>query len=60
MAVNDEGIRVKRFKVCFTAIRLADQINLDNLQHQSHSQALKDVHLPSALSQSKFDHDITV
>jgi U3 small nucleolar RNA-associated protein 20 len=29
-------------------------------KHQSYAESLKDVHLPSALDLTKFDHDIAV
>ena len=54
----------KRFKVCYApsdsfGVYLLTRFVFPS-QHQSYQQELKDVHLPSALAQSKFDHDIAV
>lgn len=50
--------RVKRFKVGHSA---CNQIYLnDKPQHQSYAESLKDIHVPSALDLSEFQHDIAV
>jgi U3 small nucleolar RNA-associated protein 20 len=51
--------REKRFKVSTPLILFKAELSLGN-QHQSYQATLKNVHLPSALKQSEFDHDIGV
>jgi hypothetical protein len=58
MEGESELKREKRFKVC-TFIPL--EYSFTNCtQHRSYQATLKDVHLPSALTRSKFDNDIEV
>ena len=60
MEYEDEDVpRVKRFKVCLT-FKAIYFLLISCLQHQSYNASLKEVHLPSALDQTKFDHDIAV
>ncbi len=51
--------RVKRFKVCTPPTPSITELILGK-QHRSYKATLKHVHLPSALTQSEFDHDIGV
>lgn len=51
--------REKRFKVRTPFTPHHTELSLEK-QHQSYQATLKDVHLPSALTQSEFDHDIGV
>lgn len=51
--------REKRFKVCTPTTLSHTELSLGK-QHQSYQATLKHVHLPSALTQSEFDHDIGV
>lgn len=56
---GEETQREKRFKVRTSLTPPHTELSLGK-QHQSYQAKLKDVHLPSALSQSEFDHDIGV
>jgi hypothetical protein len=51
--------REKRFKVRTPPIPSHTELSLGK-QYQSYQATLKHVHLPSALTQSEFDHDIEV
>lgn len=51
--------REKRFKVRILLLHPITELSLGK-QHQSYQATLKHVHLPSALAQSEFDHDIGV
>ena len=51
--------RVKRFKVS-PPLSISATTLMVTFQHQSYAESLKDVHLPSALDLTKFDHDIAV
>jgi hypothetical protein len=51
--------REKRFKVRTPPTLSNTELSLGK-QHQSYQATLKHVHLPSALTQSEFDHDIGV
>jgi hypothetical protein len=51
--------REKRFKVCIPPLP-NHRVLIFGKQHQSYQATLKQVHLPSSLTQSEFDHDIGV
>ena len=60
---DDPPHRVNRFKVRlkkYHGTMVPADCAVFNPQHQSNEQALKNVHLPSALAQSAFDRDLAV
>lgn len=56
---EDNTQREKRFKVSTPLTPYHTELSLGK-QYQSYQATLKQVHLPSALAQSEFDHDIGV
>jgi len=57
--MEEENVqRVKRFKVRTSQFPVGKADT--GKQHQSYQETLKHVHLPPALDQSGFDHDIAV
>lgn len=60
MDYEDEAPRVKRFKVRELPCNVSMNMSSQGRQYQSHKESLKDVHLPSALAQTKFDQDVAV